>query len=89
MSQLSHAAELVQQLSSSKDSLSIDELTMRLTAQLSHSDGIRGSFATYLTGDGETVADSNEVPTPLLEAMASANPDELVPLACTYELNVS
>jgi len=82
MAQLSHAANLVQQLSM-KD-MPQEELTERLTAQLSHSEGIRGFFATYLTGEGDTVADLHEVPTPLAKAMAHANQKELIPLACMY-----
>ena len=83
MSQVSHAANLVAQLSSTIDATQ-EELTELLAAQLSHSDGIRGFFVTYLTGEGDTVADLEIVPNALVKAMAQANPEELIPLACTY-----
>ncbi len=53
-----------------------------LKAQLSHSDGIRGFFVSYLTGDGVTAADADNVPPPLIDAMNSVVSDELVSLAC-------
>lgn len=65
-----------------------------LKAQLSHSDGIRGFFVSYLTGDGETAADGDNVPTLLIDAMNSIivdhdsennnnnNNNELISLAC-------
>lgn len=80
MSQVSHAANLVQEISDSDSS--DEELTERLVAQLSHSDGIRGFFVTYLTGDEETAADSPTVPPVLANAMTRANQNELIPLVC-------
>lgn len=84
MSQVSHASDLVQQLSDA--TIPQEELTERLKTQLSHSDGIRGFFVTYLTQEGgdEAPADFDKVPTLLSNAMKQANQDELIPLACTY-----
>jgi hypothetical protein len=78
MKQVSYAADLVSQLTND------DFPEERLVAQLSHSDGIRGFFVTYLTGEGETAADKDIVPTPLQTALKQANQDELIPLACKY-----
>jgi hypothetical protein len=36
----------------------------------------------YLTVDGQSPADMEQVPLPLREAMAEANMEDLVPLAC-------
>jgi len=82
MSQVSHATDLVQQLAS--NDAPEEELAGQLAAQLSHSDGIRGFFVTYLTGEGDTAADFDQVPKPLVSAMSQANLEILVPLACTY-----
>ena len=71
-----------------------ERLKERLIAQLSHSDGIRGFFVSYLTmePDDDDDADAHEgnpnqedmsVPKCLQEAMAIVDPQELVPLACT------
>lgn len=81
MQQLSHASEICSLLEqSSPDSESLaSEL---LKAQLSHSDGVRGFFATYLTGEGSIVADKENIPVPLAKAMDDADMDVLVPLAC-------
>lgn len=83
MSQVSHAANLVERLSSDSSNDNKEELVERLAAQLSHSDGIRGFFVTYLTADG----DLDEVPAPLVKAMTRCNPDNLIPLACRYLLS--
>lgn len=83
MSQVSHASHLVQQLGS--NDASQEELVDRLKTQLSHSDGIRGFFVTYLTLDSDDApADLGDVPMPLVTAMKESNQDELIPLACTY-----
>ena len=91
MTQVSHASKLVQSLQTYASNEGGEEednavaeyrLTDLLTAQLSHSDGIRGFFATYLTGEGETVADKEKVPIPLRHAMARADSSDLIPLAC-------
>eukprot|EP00562_Extubocellulus_spinifer_P023326 CAMPEP_0178624134 /NCGR_PEP_ID=MMETSP0698-20121128/7196_1 /TAXON_ID=265572 /ORGANISM="Extubocellulus spinifer, Strain CCMP396" /LENGTH=258 /DNA_ID=CAMNT_0020263237 /DNA_START=36 /DNA_END=812 /DNA_ORIENTATION=- len=81
LQQLSHASEicsLLEQPSPESDSMAAD----LLKAQLSHSDGVRGFFATYLTGQGNTAADEKDIPTPLANAMGEADMDVLVPLAC-------
>ena len=57
-------------------------LSKLIKAQLSHSDGMRGFFARYLTGEGYMVADKEHVPAPLQEAMKQANLEHLAPLAC-------
>lgn len=77
MKQVSYAAELSSQL------LSDEFEEEKLVAQLSHSDGIRGFFVTYLTAEGTTTAaDMEMVPPALLNAMKQANQEELIPLAC-------
>jgi len=61
-----------------------------LKAQLSHSDGIRGFFVSYLTSPEEVegneiddIADDDVVVSPtLIAAMEVANKEELIPLAC-------
>lgn len=86
MKQVSYAAEIIPLLgdgggevgATARDDAQLTEL---LSAQLSHSDGIRGFFVSYLTVDG-AAADADDVPVPLREAMAGADPKELVPLAC-------
>jgi hypothetical protein len=81
MSQVSHASHMVQLLGT-KD-VSQEELIKQLKTQLSHSDGIRGFFVTYLTLDSdEAPADLDEVPLPLVTAMKESNQEELIPLAC-------
>jgi hypothetical protein len=78
MKQVSYAADIASELTND------DFAEERLVAQLSHSDGIRGFFVAYLTGEGETAADNDIVPTPLQNAMKQVNQDELISLACTY-----
>jgi len=63
MKQVNHASYLITLLG--KDDPTVGDL---LTAQLAHSDGIRGFFASYLTSDDGT-ADRKEVPEPLIQAM--------------------
>ena len=89
MKQLSYAAEICSLLegssaSSTDDNTRNDELASELLrATLSHSDGIRGFFATYLTGEGDdTAADREEIPEPLVGGMLESDMDVLVPLAC-------
>lgn len=78
MKQVSYAGRLVPLLSVNipEDDIQ-DEIARRLQAQLSHSDGIRGFFVTYLTGSGD-----DEIPPLLVKALAQTDPNELVPLAC-------
>ena len=66
-----------------------NNLESLLTAQLSHSDGIRGFFVQYLTGGGggggddkSSAADKPTVPEVLQKAMSKVDADELIPLAC-------
>jgi hypothetical protein len=68
--------------------VSQEELVKRLKTQLSHSDGIRGFFVTYLTleSGADAPADLDEVPLPLVTAMKESNQEELIPLACMYLL---
>lgn len=97
MKQIGHASGIVTLLemenndNESKEGEEQVKVTELLKAQLSHSDGIRGFFVTYLTGSvgsgsGDdammTVADKDEVPKSLVEAMNTVDSDELVPLAC-------
>jgi len=95
MKQVGHSETLVTMLAESianeKDEESTAMVTNLLKAQLSHSDGIRGFFVTYLTAMGgssdetnnNTPADETTVPEPLIQAMKDvADPDDLVPLAC-------
>ena len=88
MKQLSHASQLVSMLQDEHDTKEEDRLGELLKAQLSHSDGIRGFFATYLTWDNEegqqqlAAADIDDIPQPLAKAMEATDPSILVPLAC-------
>jgi hypothetical protein len=105
MKQLGHASEILPLLKQNQDdgngtkNKNENEKQVRdlLEAQLSHSDGIRGFFVTYLTSedgdsgddDGDSmstiVADNDKVPTVLVDAMNNIESDELVPLVCKYE----
>jgi len=82
MAQLSHAGEICALLEKSDGKASTLASDL-LAAQLSHKDGIRALFATYLTGEGDdTAADREEIPEPLAGAMHKADMNLLVPLAC-------
>ena len=96
MKQVSHAAKIVSALEKNEvNEENENYLESLLTAQLTHSDGIRGFFVTYLTHDGndhEHDGDMNAVntaksvvPSLLISAMEKANSDELIPLACEFE----
>lgn len=77
MKQVSHSETTVALVRNSTP-----EAQEMISAQLSHPDGIRGFFVTYLTGMGDdTPADDKEVPPTLIQAMKEANPDDLIPLA--------
>ncbi|CAB9519323.1 expressed unknown protein [Seminavis robusta] len=80
MKQVSHAEALVAALVE-REKEDDKELEQLLISQLSHSDGIRGFFVTYLTGE-TSPADNPTVPIPLQKAMSQVSPEELVPLAC-------
>ena len=92
MAQLSHAGQICALLlSDGKANTLASDLHGKantlasdlLPAQLSHEDGIRAFFATYLTGEGDdTAADREEIPEPLAGAMHKADMNLLVPLAC-------
>lgn len=85
MKQVGHASNIVPLLLDSNNNEVIDKETLKtmITAQLSHSDGIRGFFVSYLTGEGETTAaDEKNVPSTLLEAMQSIETNDLISLAC-------
>lgn len=71
MKQVGYASEIVPLLSMEEN----DELLIMLEAQLSHPDGIRGFFVSYLTGEGTTVADAPQIPPPLASALKSV-PDQ-------------
>jgi len=83
MKQVSHAQTLVDLLlSETEGQQNESDLEALLTAQLSHSDGIRGFFVTYLTGSDENDGAMIKVPEVLQKAMAQVDAEELVPLAC-------
>jgi hypothetical protein len=83
MTQVSHSEKLVPLLKEDSQVLEEEQVIARLKAQLSHSDGIRGFFVTYLTGVGDdTPADQSSIPQALVAAMKIVDPDELIPLAC-------
>lgn len=90
MKQVSHAEKLVEMLQqntvedTNKKEDENELLDQLITAQLSHSDGIRGFFVTYLTSESSPVADQPTVPPSLLNAMKQVDPTELVPLACKF-----
>ena len=82
MAQLSHAGEICALLEKSDGKASTLASDL-LTIQMTHSDGVRAFFATYLTGEGDdTAADREEIPEPLAGAMHKADMNLLVPLAC-------
>lgn len=76
--QVSHSEEIVAQLSKNPTDVGLQD---RLTAILSHSDGIRGFMVTYLT-TVNSPADCEEVPSCLAQALKQSDPDDLIPLAC-------
>ena len=82
--QVNYAESLVSALQS-RD-LNAVAVAPLLEAQLSHSDGIRGFFVTYLTANTSTDGDidanmATTVPPALINAMQTANASALVPLA--------
>ena len=79
MKQVSHSEKIVPLLKEEP----AEDIEERLRAMLSHSDGIRGFFVTYLTVVGDdTPADQSEVPKALVAAMEAADCKDLIPLAC-------
>jgi len=77
--QVSYGAELAASLN--KDDGDQKQILQLLQVQLSHSDGIRGFFVSYLTMDQGTEDEFN-VPKLLVQAMDSADDEDLVPLVC-------
>mmetsp|Transcript_41822 Transcript_41822/g.76434 ORF Transcript_41822/g.76434 Transcript_41822/m.76434 type:complete len:260 (+) Transcript_41822:98-877(+) len=84
MKQLGHASQIIPLLHPQGDNeMTEDEsasLLEVLSRQLSHSDGIRGFFAVYLTSPEPLTVE--EVPAVLAEAVRGADKKVLVPLAC-------
>ena len=81
MKQLGHASQMIPAMMN-KD-MSADEsatLLEMLSGQFSHSDGIRGFFAVYLTSPESLTVE--EVPAVLSEAVKGADTKVMVPLAC-------
>ncbi|KAL3790118.1 hypothetical protein ACHAW5_007725 [Stephanodiscus triporus] len=83
MKQLGHAS-LIIPLLHQEDSETSDEeksaLSEVLCRQLSHSEGVRGFFAVYLTSPESLTVDN--VPVVLAEAVKNADKKVMVPLAC-------
>jgi len=82
MNQVNYASEIVPLLEQETDE---KLLTDMISAQLSHSNGIRGFFVSYLTGGDVSVADDENMPQPLRTAIAqnlNANKKELISLSC-------
>ena len=91
MKQVGYASEIVPLLkktsSSDENNKNEAEITELLKAQLSHSDGIRGFFVMYLTGNQEEDDDdegNDQIPKSLIDAMNTVESEELVSLACEY-----
>lgn len=83
MKQVNYSERIVPLLGADSNVLEQDQVVAHLTAQLSHSDGIRGFFVTYLTGvDDNSPADQAEIPPALVAAMEAADKTDLIPLAC-------
>jgi hypothetical protein len=80
MKQVSHAQNIVSMLKdhSDEDATNVRE---RLEAILSHSDGIRGFFVTYLTTESRS-SPAEPVPPLLIHVLDTVDSAELVPLAC-------
>lgn len=61
-----------------------EQLPAVLAGQLTHADGIRGFFACYFTFLVTSTADgSMDIPDALADAVKSADPKVLAPMACT------
>lgn len=77
MKQLGHTSQLIPLIHSKSPTPDLLEL---LQKQFSHSEGIRGFFAVYLTSP-ESCLEEN-VPEVLAQAVKGADQKILVPLAC-------
>lgn len=99
MKQVSHASKIVSALKQKPNEtteFNEKQLSNILSTQLSHSDGIRGFFVSYLTTSSDEPSKEFEqtnngledegsfgyVPPALVSAMKVANQEELIPLAC-------
>jgi hypothetical protein len=85
MKQLGHASQIIPLLHPQEEGKTPSEeetsaLPAVLSRQFSHSDGIRGFFAVYLTSPEALTVD--EVPVILAEAIKNADKKVMVPLAC-------
>mmetsp|Transcript_17132 Transcript_17132/g.34863 ORF Transcript_17132/g.34863 Transcript_17132/m.34863 type:complete len:187 (-) Transcript_17132:88-648(-) len=88
MKQLGHASQIIPLLYTQNPDqnenqiiqINNDILSEILAKQLSHSDGIRGFFAVYLTSPESLTTE--EVPPILAEAVRGADEEIFVPLAC-------
>jgi hypothetical protein len=85
MKQLGHASRIIPLLHPREEGKTPSEeetsaLPAVLSRQFSHSDGIRGFFAVYLTSPESLAAD--KVPAILAEAVKNADKKVMVPLAC-------
>jgi len=81
MKQMAYGSEIVSLLGDNETDEKL--LSDMIAAQLSHSDGIRGFFVTYLTGEGPSPADSDEMPKPLMVSIQQIEDKrELISLAC-------
>ena len=86
MRQLGHASQIIPLLQPHEDGDApsdeeISALSAVLSRQFSHSDGIRGFFAVYLTSP-ESLAVNDDVPMVLAEAVRNSDKKVMVPLAC-------
>eukprot|EP00956_Cyclotella_meneghiniana_P013723 scaffold20002_cov76-Cyclotella_meneghiniana.AAC.7 len=81
MKQLGHTSRLIPLLHEESSQVSKSDLSELLNKQLSHSEGIRGFFAVYLTSP-ESLEKDDDVPSVLVEAVRGANAEIMVPLAC-------
>ena len=85
MKQLGHTSQIIPLLHPKGDGKTLSEeetsaLSAVLSRQFSHSDGIRGFFAVYLTSPESLTVD--DVPTVLAEAVKNSDKKVMVPLAC-------
>jgi hypothetical protein len=81
MKQLGHTANLIPLLHAKSPEVPSSDLLDILKKQLSHEEGIRGFFAVYLTSPESL---EEELPEVLVDAVRSAKPEMIIPLACKY-----
>ena len=80
MKQLGHTSELIPLIHSKSPQVPTSDLLKLLSTQFSHSEGIRGFFAVYLTSPESQNEES--VPDVLAQAVKGADDEIMVPLAC-------